>query len=138
MKTSHLTLAAFLLASVPASHARPVCAPYDVEGITLSGKVVLRTFFGPPNYGENPETDARETQALLQLDQPLCTLASEERDEPAERNQRLVTLVPMGGLSLKQYAGKHVSVQGSLYHADNGHHRTPVLIAIRQAPVVDR
>lgn len=138
MKTSQLTLAAFLLASLSVSHARPVCAPYDVEGVTLSGKVVLRTFFGPPNYGESPETDARETQALLQLDQPLCTLASDARDEPAERNQRTVTLVPMGSLSLKPYVGKHVSVQGSLYHADNGHHRTPVLIAIRQAPVVDR
>jgi len=138
MKIFHATLAAFLLASLSASHAKPVCAPYDVEGITLSGKVVLRTFFGPPNFGESPESDARETQALLQLNQPLCTLAAEEREEQAERNQRLVTLVPLGGLSLKQYAGKHVAVQGSLFHADNGHHHTPVLIAIRQAPVVDR
>jgi hypothetical protein len=138
VKIPLLAATAFLLSIVPAAHAKPVCAPYDIEGVVLSGTVELRSFFGPPNYGENPETDAKEVQALLKLDHALCTLESEEREEQAERNQRLVTLVPMGGFSLKQYAGKHVSVKGSLYHADNGHHRTPVLIAIRQPPVVDR
>lgn len=134
MKFSQFAVAAFLMLSVSAANARPPCAAYDVDGVVLSGTVVLRTFFGPPNYGESPETDARETQALLRLDRPLCTVESEEREESAERNQRLVTLVPIGGLALKPYAGKHVAVKGSLFHADNGHHRTPVLIAIRQAP----
>lgn len=134
MKFPRFVLAAFLLVCVSAASARPPCAAYDVDGVVLSGTVVLRTFFGPPNYGESPETDARETQALLQLDRPLCTVESAARAEPAERNQRLVTLVPIGALALKPYAGKHVAVRGSLFHADNGHHRTPVLIAIRQAP----
>jgi len=138
MKIPHLPIAAFLLAISPAIAAKPICEAYDIEGVVLSGTVVLRTFFGPPNYGENPETDEKEVQALLKLDHPLCTVESVEREEQAERNQRQVTLVPLGGFSLKPYAGKHVSVKGSLFHADNGHHRTPVLIAIRQQPVLDR
>jgi len=138
MKIHLLPVAALLLAISPGIPAKPLCEAYDVEGVVLSGTVVLRTFFGPPNYGENPETDSKEVQALLKLDHPLCAVESVEREEQAERNQRQVTLVPLGGFSLKPYAGKHVFVKGSLFHADNGHHRTPVLIAIRQQPVQDR
>ncbi len=116
-------------------NAFSACKTYDTEGITLKGKVELKTFFGPPNYGENPETDAKEVQALLKLDMPLCTI--ESVDEQAEKNQNLVTLIPLGNFSLKKFSGQHVSVTGSLIHSISGHHHTPVLIDLKFPPIIE-
>jgi hypothetical protein len=110
------------------------CEEYGLSGTTLVGTVTLETFFGPPGYGESPETDSKERQAILHLAKPLCTLASD--DAPAEQGQAQVTLAPMDNLSLQDFVGKVVAVRGSLFHAITGHHHTEVLIAIREAPMI--
>ncbi|RYE76356.1 MAG: DUF4431 domain-containing protein [Oxalobacteraceae bacterium] len=109
------------------------CEKYGLPDIMLVGTVTLETFYGPPGYGESPETDSKERQAILHLAKPLCTLAS--GDEPAEQDQAKVTLVPMDNLGLQDFVGKVVAVRGSLFHAITGHHHTDVLIATRGAPM---
>ena len=69
------------------------CMHYAGEPVSLAGKVVLRTFFGPPNYGENPDTDSRETQAILILPRPICVDANAADNDAAENGQSEVTLV---------------------------------------------
>jgi hypothetical protein len=96
----------------------------------LTGKVVLKTFYDPPNFGENPETDSRETQGILTLPRPICMSADRDGNHEAEKNQSEVTLVPPKGINLKNYAAKQVTVHGTLFHADNGHHHTPVLMQV--------
>lgn len=118
-----------LAASFPAVAAS--CLHYSGDVVTLTGKVKLRTFFGPPNYGETPDTDSRETQAILLLGKPICVEANSKDNENAEQDQREVTLVPLGKENLKDYEGMQIMVQGTLYHAFNGHHHTPVLIEIK-------
>lgn len=135
MSRLHLTLLAALLSPAIAAHAAP-CFKYDTETVVLKGRVRLETFYGPPNYGENPATDSREQQAILYLKLHLCTQESD--DDPAEVRQRRVTLVPHGGLSLKAFADKEVAVKGKLFHATTGHHHTPVLISLEQAPTIER
>lgn len=110
------------------------CENYEQPGTTLAGTVTVETFYGPPGFGESPETDAKERQAILHLVKPLCTLASGE--DPAEQDQVSVTLVPMDDLKLRDFVGKTVRVRGSLFHAITGHHHTAVLIAIYEAPVI--
>lgn len=107
------------------------CLHYGGSPVTLSGKVKLQTFFGPPGYGEKPDSDSRETQAILLLEKPICVEANPKDYEEAEQNQREVTLVPLGKENLKDYEGNQIMVQGTLYHAFNGHHHTPVLIEIK-------
>jgi len=113
------------------AHASP-CLVYGAPGTTLQGIVTVETFYGPPNFGESPETDSKVRQAILRLDSPICT--QESADEPAELGQVRITLAPTGGLNLDAHAGKRVTVTGALFHASTGHHRTPLLMAIRQAP----
>lgn len=108
------------------------CLHYSGDPVTLTGKVKLQTFFGPPGYGENPNSDSRETQAILLLEKPICVESNPKDYEETEQNQREVTLVPLGKENLKVYEGKQIMVQGTLYHAFNGHHHTPVLIGIRR------
>lgn len=103
------------------------CLSYD-KPATLTGKVAIKTFFGPPNFGENPETDARETQAILLPAKPVCVNGNDEYD--LEKNQTEVTLVPPRGVNWKAFAGKQVTVHGSLFHADNGHHHTTILMQV--------
>jgi len=110
------------------------CEKYGLPGTTLVGTVTVETFYGPPGYGESPETDSKEPQLILHLAKPLCTLASDE--DPAEQDQVKVTMVPMGNLSLRAFVNKTVAVRGSLFHAFTGHHHTAVLIEIHDTPVV--
>jgi len=125
-----LTILVTILCATPVMAGAVQCLHYDGEPVTLTGKVTLQTFYGPPNYGENPDTDSRETQALLVLAKPICVDANPSNYEEEEKNQVKVTLVPPGGMDLGTYAGKKVTFYGTLFHANTGHHRTPVLLQV--------
>lgn len=120
-----------LWALVPAvATAGAPCFPYGPATVELSGKVVLETFWGPPNYGEDPKSDSRETQALLVLDHPICVAAGSGEDEPPEQQQTKITLVPQNGEKLAAFANQRARVVGALFHAFDGHHHTPLLVEI--------
>lgn len=55
--------------TVPAM-AAPFFYSNDDAG-ALVGKVTWQTFFGTPNFGEQPETDSRETQTIVHLEMPI-------------------------------------------------------------------
>ena len=119
---------AAILCCASQSWAVPPCLHYGGEAVALTGRVTFRTFYGPPNYGENPKTDSRETQAILVLAKPICVEANPRTYEEGEKDQRKVTLVPSAGFNPPQYRGKIVTVEGTLFHAHTAHHRTPVLL----------
>jgi len=100
--------------------------------VTLTGELRLETFYGPPNYGENPTTDSRETQAILHLAKPICVNENPANEYEAEVNQSRITLVPAANLELKRYLGMQVTLIGSLFHAHTGHHHTPVLMQVKR------
>ncbi|MBI5918371.1 MAG: DUF4431 domain-containing protein [Nitrosomonadales bacterium] len=127
-----------LLFTAQLSWAAEPCLHYSGSPVTLTGKVKLQTFFGPPNYGENPDTDSRETQAILLLAKPICMEANPAEYEEAEQNQLEVTLVPLKKENLKSHEGKQIAVQGTLYHAHTGHHHTQVLIEIKRIENVSK
>jgi hypothetical protein len=116
--------------AAPLALAAVPCLHYQGDPVTLSGKVTKRTFYGPPNYGENPDTDSRETQGILLLSKPICVDENPDEYYVAKKNQLEVTLVPLAKTNLKNYLGKQVKVHGKLFHAETGHHHTPVLIEI--------
>src|SRR5690606_37868318 len=39
--------------------------------VELKGELSVETFFGPPNFGEDPETDTKERHWILTLDKPI-------------------------------------------------------------------
>ncbi|MGY3265284.1 DUF4431 domain-containing protein [Lysobacter sp. HA35] len=124
--------AALMLALAPVA-VRAECLPYGPTVVKLSGTLSTRTFYGPPNYGEDPLTDSRERQVLLRLDAPICTTTSPDGDDVAEKDQREVTLT-FADLDLRPYIGKHVRIEGTLFHAITAHHHTSVLIDINALP----
>ena len=118
------------LCAMPLLSRAAQCLHYSGDPVTLTGEVILQTFYGPPNYGENPNTDSRETQAILVLVQPICVSANPSSYEDEEKNQVKVTLVSTDGVNLGAYVGKRITFQGILFHANTGHHRTPVLMRV--------
>ena len=43
----------------------------DTEGVQLEGMLTVRTFYGPPGFGETPSKDAREKVLILRLAKPI-------------------------------------------------------------------
>jgi hypothetical protein len=132
-----LLLLVFLFSHSLSAVASP-CLHYGGSSVTLIGKVKLQTFFGPPNYGENPDTDSRQTQAILLLEKPICVEGNPKAYAEAEKNQHEVTLIPFVKENLKDYEGKRIMVQGTLYHAHTAHHHTPILIEVKRIKSVSR
>ena len=108
--------------------------------VALSGELIRRTYWGPPNYGEQPATDSLEDAWLVVLDTPICVEADPgglNENSTSEFNVIVVQLVVLepgaGNESLKavdRLVGRHVIVTGFLEHALTGHHRTPVLLMV--------
>jgi hypothetical protein len=107
--------------------------------VTLTGELIKRTYWGPPNWGEQPATDSLEDAWILVLDAPACVLAdhaNQTNDQP-EYNvivmQLVVTELGPGNEYLKQVANlvsRRVTVAGALWHAVTGHNRTPVQLMV--------
>ena len=129
MKKSFIICLFALLFVTTASEAQRKQLRYEPENVTLTGRVVYRTFYGPPNYGETPKQDSRETQAILLLDSAVDVIGTPNDEiNETERGVKAITLV--SDRSLRSFVGKRVTVQGSLFHAHTGHHRTKVLMSV--------
>lgn len=105
---------------------------YEPTVVELKGRLSVETFFGPPNFGENPESDTKENSWILLLDNPINIRAKTETDAilgPSIKDvQRLQLVLPTPH---KELIGKEVIVKGTLFHAHTGHHHTDVLIDVQ-------
>ncbi|HSB27579.1 MAG TPA: DUF4431 domain-containing protein, partial [Pyrinomonadaceae bacterium] len=106
---------------------------YEPVNVTLTGVLVSKTYYGPPNYGENPKTDTKESQYILILDSPV-DVVGDQKDVmyKPERGVKRVTLVvhDFKAHPVKSLLGRRVEVNGTLFHAHTGHHHTSVLIDV--------
>ena len=104
---------------------------YSPTVVELEGRLTTKTFFGPPNFGENPETDSKEECWILSLDRPISVRAKTGSDPifwPSADNVPELQLVLEG--THRKLIGKRVLVKGTLFPADNGHHHTAVLLDV--------
>ncbi len=119
---------------------------YEPKVVTLVGKVVAKTFPGPPNYEDVKKGDRPERVLLLVLDRPISVKGKVPDPEglyPTVRDIHQVQLwVPEGRSRvwgrLKKVVGKRVAVTGRLSHAITGHHRTPIQMEVIRFQVRDR
>ncbi|GMO42193.1 MAG: hypothetical protein Ta2F_18210 [Termitinemataceae bacterium] len=88
--------------------------------IILKGKIELREFYGPPNYGENPKTDKKESYYFLLLDKSLIINSKNIK----ELQIIFATQKDAGNFM----AGERYYIKGKLFLAITGHHHSPVLI----------
>lgn len=109
------------------------CLHYEPESVRLEGILFYELNYGPPNYGENPETDQKGYYPMLRLPQPVtvCGDPNSELNAETERAIREIQLVfENRHVPPRENGERPVVVTGTLYHSHTGHHYRPVLIRI--------
>ncbi|MDK2125417.1 DUF4431 domain-containing protein [Parachitinimonas caeni] len=132
-KAMSISRASYLLfyALVLTSCANAECLKYEPEVVTLSGKLVRKTFPGLPNFESIRNGDDPETGFYLVVRNPICTVG--DQSEPGSTPMTGVSLVQLL-LRQKEYQelrpllGKSVKIKGTLFSAHTAHHHAPILL----------
>lgn len=105
---------------------------YEPAVVQLSGVLVVEVHYGPPNYGENPESDMVERAMILLLDMPQIVQGDLDADFNGETEYDVarVHLAASPEIGLSKLVWQRVRVEGTLFHAFTGHHRTDVLMSV--------
>ena len=114
---------------------------YNDPSTVLEGQLFTDFFFGRPGYGMYPETDQVEHAVVMALDSPISVEGNGlhyegNYDGQYEENIGIVQISSNNIEILRQFRGCGIRLTGSLYHAHNGHHHTPVLLSSNGDPIV--
>jgi hypothetical protein len=111
------------------------CFNYEPETTILTGKIIRKTFPGPPNYESIKDGDEPETYWILISANPFCVNA--EKGDPSysfESGIKDVQLIFKGDeyRKNKNLVGKDVIATGQLMPMQTGHHNTMVLLIVKE------
>ena len=108
------------------------CLSYDPAVVALTGTVKKVTFPGPPNYESVTRGDRPESTWVLYLNHPACVMKNDLNDNEGQvLTMQLVFSDPNLVARYKPLLGKQVTVEGTLFHSQTGHHHTKVLITVK-------
>lgn len=136
MRVSYKSLFLILLTSVAcgAQQEEAGCRSYEPALSSLHGKLVRKTFPGPPNYEDIRKGNQPETYWLLKLESPICVDKDPAQSDlnPAQKDVSLVQLVlrPQDEKRAAALSGKSVVANGTLFGAHTGHHHTAILLSV--------
>lgn len=118
------------------AQSKPCVTYHYDEAINISGRIIKKTFAGPPNYESIKNGDRPETYLVLKLDQPICLgkTPGDDLNEAAENINLLQLLIADDAQhkAASKLVGQTVVVSGSFFSAQSGHHHTPVLLELTQ------
>jgi hypothetical protein len=107
--------------------------PYGPKVVSLHGKMLRVVKYGPPNYGKNPESDAKYDIPIILLNAPIMV----DEDPVDPRNKVALMNVSFVQLILHsmpseywRYANQDIVVTGTLFRAETGHHYTDVVMDV--------
>ena len=120
---------------------------YQPEKVTLTGKLFLKTFPGPPNYESIKRGDRPERAWYLKLDKKIDVLLNKNipamGNDEDERNIELLQLAisyqkkEFKGFEKKFPVGSRVKMSGTLFRMFTGHHHTRVLLDLEKLVRID-
>jgi ketosteroid isomerase-like protein len=110
---------------------------YEPTVSIISGTIKIETFFGPPGFGENPQTDSREDSYILNLDNSINIISKSKDIEEGDFNSTKyniakIQLTSTSGVKLTNYKNKFVRLTGTFFGAHTGHHHTDVLMDVKK------
>lgn len=105
----------------------PASVRHRGDIVYLSGRAKLECFWGPPNYGEDPANDRKESACILMLDKPL-------RFAHSDGTELIVSEIQILGDSGTEYHDGEVVrlLVGQLDEAVSGHHRRSITAERKQ------
>jgi hypothetical protein len=117
---------------------------YQPVKVTLTGKLFLKTFPGPPNYESVKHGDLPEKGWYLKLDKKIDVIINEKKRVPEninDENERAVDVIqlvlPYEGYHEYQKkknfkVGSKITLSGTLYRRFTGHHHARVLLRLAE------
>jgi hypothetical protein len=116
---------------------------YQPEKATLTGKLFLKTFPGPPNYESVRNGDYPERGWYLKLDKKIDVIINEKKRVPeniGDENEKAVDVIQLAlpyGEKYEEYkkkknfkVGARVKLSGTLFRRFTGHHHARVLLSV--------
>ena len=97
----------------------------DHKSIKINGNIILKQFYGPPNYGETPEVDIIESYYVLKLNESF-SFSDEKNMITVEEIQLILDINNIGNVN----SNCDYLVVGKAFFAEIGHHHTPVIILV--------
>ena len=111
------------------------CLSYEKVTVQLTGRIVIKTVPGRPNYQSIEEGDEPERPWFLRLAKPICMNADNDDEfNVAEARVTDIHLVLQQEQfrKLRQVMGKGpVTLTGTLFHSFNAHHHASVLMRVK-------
>ena len=116
--------------------------PLEPNIVELQGKMLKVMKYGPPNYGENPESDAKYEIPIILLGKPIRI-----KGDPASvvhkadlTNVSFVQLIYLGTSAKEywRYTDQNIVVTGTMFRAQTGHHYTPVVMTVKTIRAVSK
>lgn len=116
--------------------------PYGPKVVSLQGKMLRVLKYGPPNYGKNPEADAKYDIPIILLNEPIRVDEDpvDPKNKVALMNVSFVQLIFHSTPSEKywRYANQDIVVTGTLFRAETGHHYTDVVMDVKAIRAVGK
>lgn len=106
---------------------------YEPAVSTIHGTLSTKVYWGPPGYGEDTTVDERENVYLLLLDKGI-NIPAPKKDLSDGYNgaiHNVMQLQLVNQQNLDAYLNKEVTVTGTLFGAQTGHHHTDVLLDVK-------
>jgi len=122
-----------------AGGAAPSCLKVGAT-VSLRGRLISRTFAGPPGYDSVRHGDAAEVTPVLRLGRPLCVTGLLGETDPTRHSIRELQVLDVHEqLDADQRAAcrRACVLTGQLVRAESGHHHTPVMIEVGRQPKLD-
>ncbi|HEY0379041.1 MAG TPA: DUF4431 domain-containing protein [Pyrinomonadaceae bacterium] len=129
------TLLSLLIATAAAAPAQS-CLSYEPAEVQLSGTLSKQVVPGPPNYESVRRGDKPETIWILTLDKAVCVTGNtDDVNEPEQNVTDLQLALQQDQFAqLRRVTGRkvHAAASGKLFHAHTAHHRTKVLLDVKE------
>lgn len=102
------------------------CIPYWPRQVELRGTLMPTVRYGPPNYGENPNTDAKLIVPVLRLWEPISTCKDSIADSLRGVREVQVKFSPANQAAA--FYRQSVRVKGTIGPAALGSDFTPIVL----------
>ena len=98
--------------------------------VSVSGRLILRRFAGPPNYESVAAGDAEERTFIVELPRAACIDDGGDFADPAHRFAIVQVSATRAGLmaALRSAIGRRVRVTGHGIAEQTGHHHAPLVL----------